>query len=126
MSVDEKTRQPEKHVHTLVCSLCSNTGKYLLLLRKVHIHNHVTGLQLPATVPDADTVVVVILKWWHVVEVRLRRDKVKPTAIIERIAHLGGRMRLRGTHSPLQKRPIAPNFDGEESRAMVLTLRSPL
>jgi hypothetical protein len=34
-----------------------------------------------------------------VVEFRLRRGKVRPTVIIGHIAHHGGRMRLRGTHS---------------------------
>ena len=53
---------------------------------------HVTGLA-------TKTVVVVIYKWWNVVVWPLQRGKVKPTVIIGHIAHHGGRMRLRGTHS---------------------------
>ena len=44
------------------------------------------------------TAFVVVQNSIVVVEFRLRRGKVKPTAIIEHIAHHGGRMRLRGTH----------------------------
>jgi len=53
---------------------------------------HVTGLA-------TKTVVVIVYKWWHVVVVIIKGVTVRQTVIIEHIAHHGGRMWLRGTHS---------------------------
>jgi hypothetical protein len=51
------------------------------------------------TVLATKTVVVIVYKWWHFVVVVIKGGQVSQTVITEHIAHHGGRMRLRGTHS---------------------------